>query len=57
MENECLISLLILLLLEEASSEKWNYVIGDWSRGWHLTRKGSRFAKDIKRRKLELHRN
>jgi hypothetical protein len=43
---------LILLLLDDASSDEWHYAIGDWSRGWHLTVKGLRFAKDIERRRL-----
>jgi hypothetical protein len=43
---------LILLTLHEASSEEWHYVIGDWSRGWHLTKQGIRFAKDVERRRL-----
>jgi len=43
---------LILLLLDEAASNKWQYVIGDWSRGWHLTKKGLRFAEDIERRRV-----
>lgn len=42
---------LILLLLAEASSDEWCCVIGDWSRGWHLTKKGLRFGSDIERRR------
>lgn len=45
---------LILLLLDEASSEEWHYAIGDWSRGWHLTKKGLRFAQDIDRRRNDF---
>ena len=44
---------LMLLLLEEASSKDWNYAIGNWAEGWHLTKKGLRFAKDVERRKLD----
>jgi len=42
----------ILLILEEATSPAWGYAVGDWSRGWHLTKKGLRFAKDVARRRL-----
>lgn len=48
---------LILLILNEANSTDQRYVIGDWSNGWHLTRKGWRFAKDVERRKLQLRGN
>ena len=44
----------MLLALSEASSQEWHYVIGDWSNGWHLTKKGLRFAKDVERRRLGL---
>lgn len=44
---------LIHLILTEASQREWGYVIGDWFRGWHLTKKGLRFAKDVERRKLD----
>ena len=43
---------LILLVLNEAKSPEWRYAIGDWYNGWHLTKKGLRFAKDVERRKL-----
>ena len=43
---------LILLALNEASSREWGYTIGDWTSGWHLTKKGLRFARDIERRKI-----
>jgi hypothetical protein len=42
---------LILLTLGEASSPEWHYIIGDWYGGWHLTKKGLRFAKDVERRR------
>jgi hypothetical protein len=48
---------LILLTLNEANSSDQRYVIGDWSHGWHLTRKGLRFAKDVERRKLKTRGN
>jgi hypothetical protein len=44
---------LILLTLNEATSRESGYTIGDWASGWHLTRKGLRFAKDVERRKRE----
>lgn len=43
---------LILLTLNETTSEDSNYARGDWFRGWHLTKRGLRFAKDVERRKL-----
>jgi len=43
---------LILLALDEASSRDWGYAVGDWSRGWRLTKKGYRFAKDVERRRM-----
>jgi hypothetical protein len=43
---------LILLTLSQASSPDWRYAIGDWFQGWHLTKKGLRFAKDVERRKV-----
>lgn len=48
---------LILLTLNEANSADERYVIGDWSHGWHLTKKGLRFAKDVERRKLKIRGN
>jgi hypothetical protein len=48
---------LILLLLDEASSEQWHYAIGDWVHGWHLTKKGVCFARDIERRLTHLRNN
>jgi len=48
---------LILLTLNEANSADQRYVIGDWSHGWHLTKKGLRFAKDVERRKLKIRGN
>jgi hypothetical protein len=42
---------LILLTLSEASSPEWHYIIGDWSRGWHLTKRGLRFAMDVERKR------
>lgn len=41
---------LVMVTLQEAVEEK--LVVGNWSDGWHLTRKGSRLAKDIDRRRL-----
>jgi len=41
---------LIHLILSEASSKEWRYVIGDWSSGWRLTKRGLRFAKNVERR-------
>jgi len=43
---------LILLKLNEATSRDWGYAVGDWSRGWRLTKKGLRFAKDVERRRV-----
>jgi hypothetical protein len=43
---------LIQVILSEASSKEWRYVIGDWSSGWRLTKRGLRFAKDVQRRAL-----
>lgn len=43
---------LIQVILSEASSKEWRYVIGDWSSGWRLTKRGLRFAKDVERRAL-----
>jgi len=43
---------LIQVILSEASSKEWRYVIGDWSSGWRLTKKGLRFSKDVQRRVL-----
>lgn len=45
---------LILLILNEANSADQRYVIGDWSRGWHLSTKGLRFAKDVERRRAAI---
>jgi hypothetical protein len=44
---------LMLLALNEACSPNWHYVIGDWSCGWHLTKKGLRFAQDVERRRIQ----
>ena len=43
---------LLQIILAEASARDWRYVVGDWENGWHLTRRGLRFAKDVERRKL-----
>lgn len=43
---------LIQLILGEASLKEWGYVIGDWSSGWHLSKRGLHLAKNIERRKL-----
>ena len=43
---------LIQVILSEASSKEWRYVIGGWSSGWRLTKRGLRFAKDVQRRAL-----
>jgi hypothetical protein len=43
---------LIQVILNEASSKTWRYVIGDWLSGWRLTKRGLRFAKDVERRAL-----
>lgn len=43
---------LIHLILTEASLREWRYVIGDWNCGWHLTKKGLRFARNVERHKL-----
>lgn len=43
---------LIHVALTVASLRELDYVVGDWSRGWHPTKKGLRFAKDVERRKL-----
>ena len=43
---------LIHVILSEASSKEWRYVIGDWSSGWRLTKRGLRFAKNVERRAL-----
>jgi hypothetical protein len=43
---------LIHLALTVASLRELRYVVGDWSRGWHLTKKGLRFARDVERRKV-----
>jgi hypothetical protein len=40
----------MLIALQEAVSPGWHYVIGDWSTGWRLSKKGLRFAKDVQRR-------
>jgi hypothetical protein len=47
---------LMLLTLNEATSAQWDYVRGDWFNGWHLTKRGLRFAKDVERRKLDSRR-
>jgi hypothetical protein len=44
---------LVLLTLFEAKRREWGYVAGSWFRGWHLTRKGYAFAKDVERRRIE----
>ena len=41
---------LILLTLAEAEKDAWRYVVGDWFKGWRLTRKGVVFARDVERR-------
>lgn len=41
---------LIQLILAEASTQEWGYVVGDWTTGWRLTKKGLRFAKNVARR-------
>ena len=42
---------LMLIALSEATSPEWHYAIGDWRSGWHLTKQGLRFAKDVERRR------
>lgn len=44
---------IILLTLKDATSKDENCVIGDWSRGWHLTKRGLCLAKDIERRRQQ----
>ena len=41
---------LILLALAEAQNDSWGYIVGDWFKGWRLTRKGAAFARDVERR-------
>lgn len=40
--------------INEANSTDQRYLIGDWSRGWHLTKKGLRFAKDVERSRATI---
>ena len=38
------------MTLKEAKSANWHYVLGDWIKGWKLTKQGIQFAKDVERR-------
>ena len=42
---------LVLLTLDQAKRRTWGYAAGDWFKGWHLTRKGAAFARDVQRRR------
>lgn len=40
------------MALKESKSNSWRYVKGDWVKGWQLTQKGVKFAKEVERKKL-----
>jgi len=46
-------SYITVMALKEAKSTNWHYVLGDWVKGWKLTKQGIQFAKDVERRKLK----